>query len=155
VNPILLEFFRANAGLPFRYGERDCLLWLADWGKALAGVDAAAGWRGRCSTALGAARILKREGGMVAIVEKAFAPLGWRRTEAPRCGDLAVVATARGSMGAIMLFAMGQGQAPLTASLIGTPGIKLQREPLVAAWALCPALNLPLSRPIAKEEPTQ
>lgn len=136
----LAEFLRADAARPFRFGERDCLLRLADWGLALTGIDAAAPWRGRCSSALGAARILKREGGLVAVLGKAFQPLGYVRAAEPRRGDLAVVETSVGLSGAIVAAATGEldaaGRPVAIASLAQAGALRLARLPVVAAWTL-------------------
>jgi len=47
---------------PFVWGACDCCLWAADVVKALTGMDYAAEFRGRYSTARGAVRALKRYG---------------------------------------------------------------------------------------------
>lgn len=47
---------------PFAWGSRDCATWAFDVRCALTGIDSAAEWRGRYSTARGAARMLRRLG---------------------------------------------------------------------------------------------
>lgn len=47
---------------PFAWGSADCATFAADCALALTGVDPLAGVRGRYKTALGARRILDREG---------------------------------------------------------------------------------------------
>jgi hypothetical protein len=54
-----------RAAVPFAWGSADCALWAVDAVHAITGVDhAAAEWRGRYSTAAGAARLLARAGGL-------------------------------------------------------------------------------------------
>lgn len=129
-NDALRLFLIEVARRPFAYGKNDCLLWLADWGIRLTGVDVGACWRGRCSTKLGAARILRQNGGMVAVTGAAFEPEGWRRTETPKRGDIAIVHEAKeGLTGAICLgngmFAMARFEGRLL----------FKRAPVVAAWS--------------------
>ena len=124
----LAWFLRDSAAPPFAYGRRDCLLWLADWGRHVSGSDAARNWRGRCSTALGAARILKRHGGMVQVTAAAFEAEGWRRTESPRRGDVAIVEGREGLTGAICL------GRELYAMARFNGAIQIRRVAPLAAW---------------------
>lgn len=124
----LADFLRADAARTFRYGECDCLLRLADWGLVLTGIDALARWRGRYVTATGAARILKREGGMLAFVDMAFGPLGFARTTEPGRGDIAIVTIVEGMTGAIMT---GRSIASLPKF---RGAVRLASVPVVACW---------------------
>lgn len=45
---------------PFEWGRQDCALFAADVVQAMTGVDPAREWRGRYSTRIGAARILRK-----------------------------------------------------------------------------------------------
>lgn len=54
-----VEDARARA---FVWGVHDCATWAFDVRRAMTGQDAAAAWRGRYSTAKGAARVLRRLG---------------------------------------------------------------------------------------------
>ena len=58
---------------PFAWGSNDCVLFAADNVLALTGVDLAQGLRGH-TNALGAARYLRRHGGLAALVERALGP---------------------------------------------------------------------------------
>lgn len=91
-------FIDATAAAGFKYGERDCLLWLGDWARLNTGVDGGAPWRGRYRTALGCARVLKRSGGMVACIERGAALAGMVEAVQPEPGAVGLVnvATARG-----------------------------------------------------------
>lgn len=131
---VLAGFLDRAARTPFAYGADDCCLWLADWLVALGRPDPAAHLRGRYRTALGCARVLKREGGVLAVVGACAEAAGLVRTHAPRLGDVGVVTelTARGEqrVGGICLgprWAMrGEGLVVATASPI-------------AAWSVpCP-----------------
>lgn len=53
------EFLAHRQDMPFLWGVRDCALFAADAVAAMTGVDVAAAWRERYSTARGAARILR------------------------------------------------------------------------------------------------
>lgn len=63
----LSEFLAQSARRDFVWGEFDCLLWLAAWAMQRGHPDLGAPWRGRYATALGCRRLVKREGGMLAI----------------------------------------------------------------------------------------
>lgn len=130
----LADFLRRDARRSFAWGECDCLIRLADWGMHLTGQDAAAPWRGRCSSALGAARILKREGGIVAVVNKAFASLGFLRTERAGRGDIAIVEAREGMTGAIVLAESEEGMALVSMPRFGA--LRVARARLVGAWTL-------------------
>lgn len=80
------------ARTPCVLGTFDCCLWLADWVmECRGGPDPVARWRGHYSTELGCARLLKREGGMVALVHSAAATAMLAATNDPRPGDIGLV----------------------------------------------------------------
>jgi hypothetical protein len=114
------------AAAGWKYGERDCLLWLGEWARRNTGIDGGAPWRGRYKTALGCARVLKRSGGMRACIERGAALAGMIETIEPKPGavGLVEVMTARGAepVGAIFT---GRRWAVLTAggvlSVTATP----------------------------------
>lgn len=91
--------FLAKAGrTPFVYGGFDCCLWLADWLVALGYPDPAAHLRGRYATAMGCARILNRNGGVLGVVSDCAARAGLWPTLTPKADDVGVilVETAKG-----------------------------------------------------------
>jgi hypothetical protein len=94
----LADFLAESARTPFAYGRRDCGLWMADWVKAVRGVDPAAHLRGRYRTELGCARLLRRRGGLVEVARACFESVGLVATEKPLAGDVGVirVMTAKG-----------------------------------------------------------
>ena len=66
----LAEFRRLAAGRAFKLGSWDCGMLCAEWVRLVRGVDPAAAWRGRYSTAAELDRILDSRGGIVETVEK-------------------------------------------------------------------------------------
>jgi hypothetical protein len=56
----LAEMVEAARALAFAWGSHDCATWAFDVRKALTGEDAAAAWRGKYTTEIGAARMLHR-----------------------------------------------------------------------------------------------
>ena len=69
--PEILERYR-NA--PFEWGECDCCLFAADVVRDLTGVDYAAEFRGRYSTKIGAARLIKPHGDLEGFVSSVLGP---------------------------------------------------------------------------------
>lgn len=66
--PSLLAAFLADEK-PFEWGKRDCSLWAADAVLCITGIDPAIDFRNRYKTAKGAARVLKKYGGLEGAVE--------------------------------------------------------------------------------------
>jgi hypothetical protein len=76
-NVAALSGFLSDASThTFRYGHRDCLLWLCDWARVNGWPDPGAHWRGTYVTARQCWRIVKREGGLVSILAKGMASVG-------------------------------------------------------------------------------
>lgn len=67
--PRLLAAFLADEK-PFEWGARDCSLFAADAVLCIAGSDPAKSLRGKYKTEKGAARILKRRGGLEKVAAK-------------------------------------------------------------------------------------
>ena len=93
MTPLYRELHRWSA-LPFIWGETDCMLVLADWVKAVHGVDAAAHIRGTYDSR----GSCQRETGFlrdpVGAVESCLATIGGlERTKVPLKGDVAVIIT--------------------------------------------------------------
>lgn len=126
----LAQFRRAAAARQFRFGVHDCGLLCADWVLAQRGVDPAILWRGRYSTPLGLARLLKRRGGIVAHFDTCLAACHIERTDEPRRGDIAVVETPQGLTGGVV-------SGPLVLLAEAKSGVierSLKYAPIVAAW---------------------
>lgn len=129
----LSRFLKAAEGRPFQWAppHHDCLSWLADWVAVRRGVDPARSWRGSYRTERGAIRILKREGGAIALLDKALLPLGITRTDVPGRGDIGVIKTPEGAVGVIVLDG--------STAALGRGGLMIRRIDLlrpVAAWAM-------------------
>lgn len=67
--PSLLAAFLADEK-PFAWGSRDCCLFAADAVLFITGIDPAIDFRNRYTTAKGAARVLKKYGGLEGAVER-------------------------------------------------------------------------------------
>lgn len=90
----LTRFINRAADTPFMWGRFDCLLWLADLIAERRSADPATDLRGSYTTMLGAAKLVRDSGGMVALVESRLNPLGIKRAAIPARGDIAVVRVA-------------------------------------------------------------
>jgi hypothetical protein len=122
----LHRYAASHMRTPFAWGEHDCVLFAADAVKAQTGVDRLAAYRGRWKTARGAARLLKRLGGMAAAVDQVLTPI------APSMAQRGDVAAWRDADGRLQL-AIVEGE-----SLMG-PGeaglMRLPRAAMVCAWS--------------------
>lgn len=132
----LSRFLNAAAARPFAWGEFDCLLWLADWIEAQRGIDLGVNFRGRYSTMLQAARIVRDADGMVSLVDLLTRGSGVRRANVGASGDIAVVSVGGvggehfGSQAGAILLAG-------TAVLMCQEGLcmpRLAETPVLAAW---------------------
>lgn len=100
----LHDYLDAHAGAVFVWGKLDCALFAAGAVAAQTGVDFAAPFRGRYSTAIGSARALTRfgEGTLQATIAARFSsmPIGYARR-----GDLVMVGNMAGvCIGATAVF---------------------------------------------------
>jgi hypothetical protein len=66
---LLAQFIEARRAQPFAWGSNDCCTFAADWVEICTGEDYAKAWRGRYTSALGAARVLDEAGGVEALVD--------------------------------------------------------------------------------------
>ena len=87
----LREFLARAEARRIIYGQWDCCLWLADWGRVLTGTDAAGHLRGRYRTALGAERVLRREGGLREVIGRGATLVGMKPLQEPKEGAVGVV----------------------------------------------------------------
>ena len=91
---LLAQFIEARRAQPFAWGSNDCCIFAADWVEICTGEDHAKAWRGRYTSALGAARVLDEAGGVEALVDA----LGLQRI-APKLagrGDIVAQEAGRG-----------------------------------------------------------
>ena len=125
---------RAMNDLAF-WGQGDCFLWPADWIERSGWPDPAGPWRGRYATALGAARIVRRAGGVEALWISRAIEIGLNPALRPVAGDVGLVEhgttgagpSLRGRVGAICL---GAGEWATS-----TPaGLRFGYWPVLRAW---------------------
>lgn len=126
--PALAAHLRAGAARAFAWGEHDCCVFACGWVKARRGVDPAARWRGRYRTAGGAARHLRRGGGLDALAGRAMAEAGLGVTTRPVPGDVGLVKTAQGLALAI--------RTPTGWACAGPAGITVAPFAMLAAWSV-------------------
>lgn len=95
---LLTTFIEERRFMPFAWGRNDCCLFAADWVKACTGCDPAVELRGKYSTALGAARILRDLGGVRGVIQSLGEPMGLERLKSvqDQRGDLVVADTGNG-----------------------------------------------------------
>lgn len=72
-------------------GGKDCALWMADYVGRVRRNDPGAAFRGRYSTRLGCEKLLKREGGLVALVARVASAVGLHAAEEPERGHIGVI----------------------------------------------------------------
>jgi hypothetical protein len=89
----LAEFLEQARRTPFAWGQFDCILFLAGWSREIGAGDPGEVWRGRYATMRGAQRIIRQAGGLAELVEREFAPFGWRWVESAGAGDIGIVET--------------------------------------------------------------
>lgn len=95
----LHDFIESRRERPFAWGRQDCCLLACDAIRAIIGKDPARGlFRGKYKDALGAARILKKHGGVERIAIKVCQAMGFARVKVPfaRRGDVLLYKTERG-----------------------------------------------------------
>ena len=102
--PDLAAYLARQAERPFVWGASDCGCLIADWVRLRRGVDPLARLRGAYSGALGNARLMAAEGGMLALVTRLLAEAGLPEAHAPQAGDVGLIdVPASGLTGAICL----------------------------------------------------
>lgn len=129
----LSDFLERAAATPFRPGRFDCCLWVADWGLALTGKDAAAEWRGTYDDPLGCLAALHRAGGVARVIQRGATLIGMKRRSEPRDGDVGVVRAALvlGGFAHVGALYTGRRWAFLTPG-----GLAFSKSGFVAAWGL-------------------
>lgn len=119
---MLERFLDDMARRPFADGTADCILTVADWVVLNGKPDPAAPYRGRYRTALGRERIVRREGGMLAVMEAGAARAGLEATDEPVRGDVGLVRVGERPVAAICLnrlwAAKGEGVTVAPAEVI-------------------------------------
>lgn len=100
---MLGAFLEGVAAERFDDGRRDCGLTDADWVLAATGVDPAAHLRGRYSNAFGRERLLRRLGGLEAVMTDCAARAGLPDTASPRRGDVGLIEAGSRQMAGICM----------------------------------------------------
>lgn len=113
---------------PFAWGSLDCCLWAADWVLARSGRDPAAPLRGGYWTEAGAGELVRRAGGILALVSQHVAAIGLVEAADPAPGDLGVVQFASGRSPALWTGEMWVAKAQT--------GIFAGRYPHLVAWSV-------------------
>jgi len=126
----LQSFLRQVERSRFQWGSDDCCLMLANWAVFLGYEDPAAELRGRYRTALGCARVLSREGGVLAVVSGCAGRIGLSATAKPQAGDVGVIEAAT-EQGGRAVGAICTGPRWVTRGELGV--VVLKATPL-AAW---------------------
>jgi len=86
------DFLMLHARRAHAFGTWDCAFAAAEYGRAVTGIDFAAPFRGRYRTALGCARVLRREGGIATIFAAVADQHRVPRVDEPAEGDLGIIA---------------------------------------------------------------
>lgn len=127
-----LEIYRAEVEAAiWDPGQWDCLLALARWCALATGRDPGAPFRGRYAGDVGAARMLRRQGGIVRVIGAAFEPMGWART--PTATPGAVAAVRLNGLGLRLFGAVAYGERWLVAC---RDGALIENARPAAIWSL-------------------
>lgn len=98
----LRSYIREGAALPFVWGQSDCCSWALGWVVRETGSDPFLALRGAYASRMSCARLLTRHGGLEALARRLMSAAGLPETAGDaRPGDVALVQTAIGPMGAI------------------------------------------------------
>lgn len=124
----LAAFLAAGSALPFSWGQCDCCLWVSDWVMAETGRDPGAGLRGQYRSTATCLRLLRRRGGLSAIVCELMSCGRFEVSRSPALGDVGLIETAIGVMGAICL---GESWAVKSAE-----GVAILPATPVKAWSI-------------------
>ena len=125
----LTTFLRLAAAQPFEFGSWDCAMTLANWVMERTGEDPAPMLRGTYGTEEAWQAIVRREGGLIPLVEALAFGAGLKRVTVPKEGDIGIIHLPTvGDAGGIKI---ARGWAVKLASGM-TAGAALYR----AAWGL-------------------
>lgn len=87
----LTAFLRRAAAQPFEFGEWDCAMTLANWVREQTGEDPAETLRGSYESDEGWQMIVRREGGLIPLVEALAFGAGMKRVIVPKEGDIGII----------------------------------------------------------------
>lgn len=122
----LHAFVASHMRTPFAWGAHDCVTFAADAVMALTGEDPLKRFRGRWTSAQGAARLLERLGGLEKAVDAVLSPV------APALAQRGDVAAWRDEDGRLQL-AIVEGETLVGPGLEGQA--RLPRAAMVLAWS--------------------
>lgn len=109
---MLDDFLEVIAARPFIDGSTDCVLTVADWVVLNGHPDPAAPWRGRYRTPLGRERLVRRHGGLAALMQAGAARAGLNPVADPVRGDVGLVRFDAIPMAAIRVGRLWAAQGP-------------------------------------------
>jgi hypothetical protein len=87
---LLHEYLSEVKDKAFSWGEHDCCTFACGWVEKYTGKDYMQEYRGAYTSSLGAARLLKKEGGLPQLAEKVFGrshPIAFASVGDVVCGD--------------------------------------------------------------------
>ncbi len=131
----LTDFLAEAVRRQFRWGQHDCMLFAADWARALTGVDPAASLRGAYDSRCAAEILIERFGGHEALVGRLLEGSGWTRVAEPRAGNIGIVTvpTRQHPNGGVAA-AVCTGRRGTSWALVTSRGLYIGAAPHVAAW---------------------
>ena len=124
----LRAYLAEGARLPFVWGLRDCVPWACGWVAQERGFDPLAAVRGSYDSRLSCARLLRRQGGLLSLALREMAAAGFAEISAPRSGDVGIIETTIGPMGAI--------RAGSVWAVKSLDGVAFLEAPQLAAWEI-------------------
>jgi hypothetical protein len=132
---LFFHFIESRRAVPFAWGRHDCCLFACDGILSQTGLDPAAGlYRGKYRDALGAARLVRKHGGVEAIAAKVCAAWGWPELATARLaqrGDVVLMDINDGMKCALGLVVGGEAAFPGPEGLLMYPLRECRR-----AWAI-------------------
>lgn len=138
----LTQFIVTLEGGAHVFGTSDCITRLDDWCRVVTGKGFMGELRGSYSDALGAARLVKRLGGLMRALDDRLGAIGIGRVRTtPQRGDLALVRQDvkndpfDGYLGAIVL-APGETSVVIAPGFGGVAIVRQAVMPLAVAWRL-------------------
>lgn len=134
LDAFLSNLAASRFGYDSRAGEVDCMTAVGDWMKLATGKDPVAPYRGRYTTEIGAARVIRRAGGEAALLGSGAVAVGWkaRPKGAERRGDVGVVRckTPEGKEALVAAVCL----APMRWASMGPGGVHVGATVAQAAW---------------------
>jgi hypothetical protein len=109
----LNNFLESRRETPFKWGQHDCTLFVADAIEAMTGADPCADLRGQWKSKMKAHRVLTEGGGMESMLANVAKDWGWKRCHpnTAQRGDLMVYAQPEGITLAICVGASAMAPA--------------------------------------------